>query len=445
MAALSRCVLLLGALALAAQGSSLTGLQRQAAPKTAAATFGRRRLATSTLLNTRRQSPVLDQPAAATNVKSSLLSGDVKPQNKLRESPLGKIRTVSKKLATKAIGARPATSGPRYTSYDWFKNLRSLLFLKSDILKRISSHLLFNIVVAALGAAWFHYYPETFFNPGAIGHTLSGAALSLMLVFRTNSAYDRFWEARKILGAVVDNSRGLARIAPTALPPQAAADFGRMLVTFPYMLRIHLTGRGQQKVRDTSDAPDVVPFMDENQIRTVDSYFSKPFATLSMMNKILDSQQAKYPGEDPAKTLEMLPQRQILQRNVNLLAANTGACERIQGCPVPLSYSRHLSRYLTIWSATLPFVLAPLLGWYSIPVITLICWSLFSIEEVGHMIEEPFFALPYDQVQTKRVADVIKRDTVAMYKQQLGVDLATRQFQPVPPHEQYAPVAVPAS
>uniref|UniRef100_A0A7S2TJE4 Uncharacterized protein n=1 Tax=Lotharella oceanica TaxID=641309 RepID=A0A7S2TJE4_9EUKA len=376
---------------------------------------------TSTL-KTRTAPPMLEKKPSATFVQSALRRGAT--TQPLKKNPLRSLGRAAKRLSAKAA---PIKSGPRYTSSDWFKNIRSLLFLKSDILKRISSHLTFNVLLAVIGATWFHYYPEYFLNLGAIGHSLSGAALSLLLVFRTNSAYDRFWEARKILGAVVDNSRGLARIAPTALPPKAAADFGRMIVAFPYMLRLHLTGRGQKPISETSDAPDVLPFFDKDQIKTVETYFSRPFATLSLMNQILHSAQSKYPGEDQAKTLEMLPQRHILQRNVNLLAANTGACERIQGCPVPLSYSRHLSRYLTLWSATLPLVLAPMLQWWSIPVIAAICWSLFSIEEVGHMIEEPFFALPYDQVQTKRVADVIKRDTVAMFKQQLGVDLETRE------------------
>lgn len=376
------------------------------------------------------KSRTTSMPAAATTLgiektrKTPLTSAPRKTLTALADIPIQKSKRAIQTAVKGGLNAAGRSAGVRYTSADWFRNIKSLLLLKSDILRRISGHLFFNIFVAIIGAAWHAYSPETFLNLGTTGHSLSGAALSLLLVFRTNSAYDRFWEARKILGSVVDNSRGLARVAPTALPPQQAHEFGRMLVTFPYMLRLHLTGRGQVPIKDTSDAPDVLPYIDGKKVETIESYFSKPFATLSLMNQILHSKNAKYPDEDPEKTLVMLPQRQILQRNVNLLAANTGACERILGCPVPLSYSRHLSRYLTLWSATLPFVLAPLLGWTSIPVIAAICWSLFSIEEVGHMIEEPFAALPYDQVQTKRVADVIKRDTLAMYKQQLGIDLA---------------------
>jgi putative membrane protein len=360
---------------------------------------------------------------------STSLTNNLEAQKKKGFSPKAFLKNTLRagvKASKTAANAAPKRM-ERYTSSDWFRNIKSLLLLQSDITRRISGHLLFNVALAAVGAAWFDLYPETFWKIPNVGHSLSGAALSLLLVFRTNSAYDRFWEARKILGSVVDNSRGLSRVAPTALPPAMATEFGRMIVAFPYLLRLHLTGRGQEKIDDTSDAPDVLPFIDPEKQATMESYFSKPMACLSIMNQMLNSKDATYADEDTHETLKRMPQRQILQENVNQLVAKTGACERIQGCPVPLSYSRHLSRYLTIWAGTLPLVLAPMLGWVSIPVITLICWSLFSIEEVGHMIEEPFAALPYDQVQTKRVADVIKRDTVAMYDQQLGVDLATRE------------------
>jgi len=202
-----------------------------------------------------------------------------------------------------------------------------------------------------------------------------------------------------------------------------------MTVAFPYMLRQHLTGNGNLKVKDYTDAKDVLPFFNEFQLKEIESYFSKPFVCLSMMNQILASEQARYPDEREDGALKLLPEREILQQDVNNLVAQTGACERILGCPVPLSYSRHLSRYLTLWSATLPFVLVPMLNWWSVPTIAAVCWSLLSIEEIGHMIEEPFAGLPGDQVQTKRVADVIKRDTVNIYKQQLGIDLENPDYE----------------
>jgi len=57
---------------------------------------------------------------------------------------------------------------------------------------------------------------------------------------------------------------------------------------------------------------------------------------------------------------------------------------------VPLSYSRHTSRFLTIWCGTLPVVLVDALGWMTVPAVAFVSWCLFGIEEIGHLIEQPF-------------------------------------------------------
>lgn len=82
--------------------------------------------------------------------------------------------------------------------------------------------------------------------------------------------------------------------------------------------------------------------------------------------------------------------------HVNTLADAAGACSRITNTPVPLSYSRHTSRFLTIWLGSLSFVLTSTIGTpLTLPVVVLICWMLLGIEELGHLIEQPFKVHPY--------------------------------------------------
>eukprot|EP00322_Chrysochromulina_rotalis_P010727 CAMPEP_0115854202 /NCGR_PEP_ID=MMETSP0287-20121206/13903_1 /TAXON_ID=412157 /ORGANISM="Chrysochromulina rotalis, Strain UIO044" /LENGTH=244 /DNA_ID=CAMNT_0003308313 /DNA_START=459 /DNA_END=1193 /DNA_ORIENTATION=- len=75
---------------------------------------------------------------------------------------------------------------------------------------------------------------------------------------------------------------------------------------------------------------------------------------------------------------------------VDELVAAVGACERIIKVPMPLCYTRHTSRFLTVWTSTLPFVLVAPLGLATVPVMLVASWALFGIEEVGHLIEQPF-------------------------------------------------------
>jgi len=73
------------------------------------------------------------------------------------------------------------------------------------------------------------------------------------------------------------------------------------------------------------------------------------------------------------------------------LVSCLGMCERILTTPIPLPYSRHTSRMLSIFCLTLPFILVKQIGFLVIPVTIAICWGLFSIEEIGHYIENPFY------------------------------------------------------
>jgi predicted membrane chloride channel (bestrophin family) len=79
-----------------------------------------------------------------------------------------------------------------------------------------------------------------------------------------------------------------------------------------------------------------------------------------------------------------------LGQQVTKLQGCLMACERILHTPVPWSYSRHASRFLSIYLLTLPFAAVPKLGWLTIPVLTITCWCLLGIEEIGHLIELPF-------------------------------------------------------
>ena len=114
------------------------------------------------------------------------------------------------------IEPNPLIPAERYTSADWLKCLLSLPF--SFALQRVSSHLIANTVFATL--IWIAYcvFPKTvkFLIAGLTPtpHLLLGSALGLLLVFRTNTAYDRFWEARKLWGSLISRTREVVLSPP---------------------------------------------------------------------------------------------------------------------------------------------------------------------------------------------------------------------------------------
>jgi hypothetical protein len=93
---------------------------------------------------------------------------------------------------------------------------------------------------------------------------------------------------------------------------------------------------------------------------------------------------------DSAAGLFTNRERVALLDMVSKLSTSIGACERLVQTPVPLSYARHTSRFLSLWCLTLPFVLVPRSGFIAAPVMALATWALFGIQEIGNWIEEPF-------------------------------------------------------
>lgn len=125
---------------------------------------------------------------------------------------------------------------PRYTSRDWARNILTLPM--SRILRRIRSPLAFNLFVSLGCLAWHCTVGLPVIS--AVPHTLLGSALGLLLVFRTNTAYDRYWEARKRWGEMVDEARAYGSLACTVLPLQHAEPLLSLIASFPWVLKNHL-------------------------------------------------------------------------------------------------------------------------------------------------------------------------------------------------------------
>ncbi|KAL1527953.1 hypothetical protein AB1Y20_009324 [Prymnesium parvum] len=255
----------------------------------------------------------------------------------------------------------------RYSSQDW---LHAMLALKrSVVLKRLTSRLLFNagiaVFVVVLRARGFA--PQL----NSLVHSLLGGFLGLLLVFRTNSAYSRFWEGRCLWGALNNHCHNLAVGAVAYLrpiAPSAATAFSDALLEIPYSLTLTCERRG---LAETSR-----------------------LAILMHQALVAASSEAEVTfGNSLSRARLFELQLTQLAELTNNLVDVAGACNRLAKTPVPLSYSRHTSRFLTLWCGTLPFVFAPSMGAASIPAVVLTCYMLFAIEELGHLIEQPFETL----------------------------------------------------
>ncbi len=213
-----------------------------------------------------------------------------------------------------------------------------------------------------------------------LGNVIPSIVLGLMLVFRTNTAYERFWEGRRLWGSIIINVRNLARQIWVGVEEQTSNDHAEkiaaiyLLVVYAMTTKLHLRGE---------------PLDEEVSILLSKSRYAK----LSAMNNpplevafwLSDYLQQQYRGDRLH-----VQQLTAMQQLVNQLVEALSGCERILKTPIPLAYAIHLKQLLLIYSLALPFQFVAQLGWWTAPVVALISFTLFGIEEIGVEIENPF-------------------------------------------------------
>lgn len=232
-------------------------------------------------------------------------------------------------------------------------------------------------------------------------HNLLGFVISLLLVFRTNTAYDRWWEGRKLWGSLTNNSRNLAlKLAPVLKDTNDRNFFSQTIASYAFVLKDHLR-REQSRV----ELFDAITTKKGKPIEFDQSkHLPNQIALLLFQKTNALLEEKKITGE------------QLLFINQELLSFTDicGACERIRNTPIPYSYSMFLKKFIFFYVLTLPIGYVFSLGYYVIPVVSFIFYVLASLELIAEEIEEPFGRdgndLPLDKMSEnikKHVSEIL--------------------------------------
>lgn len=232
-------------------------------------------------------------------------------------------------------------------------------------------------------------------------HGLLGFAISMLLVFRTNTAYDRWWEGRKLWGALVNNSRNLAIKLHRFLPETAVEDqdfFKNIIPLFAFELHRHLQTEVTRLALDIKPHPEIPDFDTSkhlpNQIVS---------AMLQRVNLLYKS--GKITGD----------QLIILNAEVQSFLDVCGACERIKNTPIPYSYSAFIKKFIFAYIITLPLGYVFSLGYLCIPVVGFVFYILASLELIAEEIEDPF-GTDANDLPMDRIASNIKRNITEIFE-----------------------------
>ncbi|MEN9201912.1 MAG: bestrophin family ion channel [Thermostichus sp. DG02_2_bins_29] len=210
--------------------------------------------------------------------------------------------------------------------------------------------------------------------------------LGLMLVFRTNTAYERFWEGRKAWGSLVNDVRNLARLIWVAIQEQRPEDREEK-VKILYLLPAFAVAT-KQHLRQECLPEELQPLLSPQQLQRLKSLNHPPLQIAFWIGDYL--QQQYETGRVEVYQLTIMVER------LNSMVDALGACERILMTPMPLAYALHLKQLLLLYCLSLPFQMVEGLGWMTGPITGLISFMLFGVEEIGLEIENPFGRDPND-------------------------------------------------
>lgn len=207
-------------------------------------------------------------------------------------------------------------------------------------------------------------------------HNILGFAISMLLVFRTNTAYDRWWEGRKHWGSLVNCSRNMAIKLLAILPVEDKKSkqyFAKLIALFAKELNLHLLKEKTRLGLDPNPHPEIPDFDRSRHI---------PIQIITLMQKKIQQlyREERITGD----------QLIVLNPECQAFLDICGACERIKNTPIPFSYSTFIKKFVAIYVLTLPFGFVFSLGYIAIPVVMFIFYVLASLEVIAEEIEDPF-------------------------------------------------------
>ncbi|WP_439558468.1 bestrophin family protein [Dyadobacter sp.] len=277
-----------------------------------------------------------------------------------------------------------------YNPKEWFRYI--FYFQKGDTVRKLTPLILtigvYSAVVAYLVLIHFDLGTNTDLKNISLMHSLLGFVISMLLVFRTNTAYDRWWEGRKQWGSLMNNSRNLALKISGLLPAGYQEErlfFQKMIPNYAFALKNHL--RSQFRPEEFQETPGMNRESLQNSVHVPNQIAA------AMFSKVIELQ----------RNGTLLPEHTILLNNqLEAFTDICGACERIKNTPIPLSYSSFIKKFIFTYCLTLPVGYAFSLHFLVIPFVMFVFYILASLEVIAEEIEDPFGEdsndLPVDRI-----------------------------------------------
>ncbi len=262
----------------------------------------------------------------------------------------------------------------KYNPKNWF----GLIFhsYSRQVVKTLMPFLLIMIIYTAILTFLIEDYFELDFHSTTVVHSLLGIVLGLFLVFRVNSAYDRWYEGRKLWGLLLNNSRNLASKLNAMISVENKKDrefFQQMIPAFAFALKEHL--RKGVKIKHLGISDKEINKQLENKEHIPNAITSILYQRLNQL--LADGKLT------PNQFL-------VLDKEMKEFSDILGGCERIKNTPIPYSYSMFIKKFIFTYTVTLPLAFISEFHYITIPIVIFVFFILVSVELIAEEIEEPF-------------------------------------------------------
>lgn len=260
--------------------------------------------------------------------------------------------------------------------------------------------------ISVLVTIVYERVPQLHYSLTTAPFALIGFALGIFLGFRNNTAYDRFWEGRKLWGALVNTSRSLTRQVLTLIEPQEGAKpatreelrafevtMVHLAIAYVHALRHHL--------RDAAPFDTLERILTEDEVDRLRDEENVPVAILQRLGeKIVEARRNKWIHPFHVN---------ILEGSLTSLTDIQGGCERIKATPIPYSYTVLMHRIVAVYCTLLPLGLMDSVGWATPAVVLFISYTFFGLDAVGDEVEQPF-GLDTNDLPLKAISRNIERN-----------------------------------
>ncbi|NQZ64280.1 MULTISPECIES: bestrophin family protein [Crocosphaera] len=277
------------------------------------------------------------------------------------------------------------------------------------ILPRVSACAFF-----ALGVTCLYYFGINVALPLKSG-LVPSIVLGLLLVFRTNTAYERYWEGRKLWGTLINTVRNLSRTIWVIIKENDSSDRTEKITTLKLLIAFAIATKLQLRSEPVNE--ELERFLPQEGYNKLCTMSHPPLEIAFWIGDYLQQQYEK----QAIDSYQLTAMFKLLDTMVDVL----GACERILKTPIPLAYTIHLKQLVLLYCLTLPFQFVDELGWMTAPIVALISFTILGIEAIGIEIEDPFGYdandLPLDQIcytMDRNIEDLITLDPSVSYFQE---------------------------